>query len=111
MKNLEHLKSRLIERKQELEKNILNRGRLQTSDKNIKDSGDEVFSSAQESIEISIYNTEYDEFSRINKALELIESGQYGICQECEKQIPERRLEVYPNATLCLGCQELAESL
>lgn len=110
MKNLEHIRLRLIERKQELEKDILNRGRLQV-DKTIKDSGDEVFSSAQESIEISIYNAEYEEFSRINKALELIASGQYGICQECDKPIPERRLEVYPNATLCLSCQEIAENL
>ena len=34
-----------------------------------------------------------------------------GICQLCGQQIPRRRLEVVPDAALCLSCQEKAEQV
>jgi len=42
-------------------------------------------------------------------ALDRLREGTYGICQECGCQIPERRLEVMPTATLCVPCQERRE--
>jgi len=41
----------------------------------------------------------------INKALERIKNGTYGICVNCGKPIPEKRLEVMPEADRCLDCQ------
>jgi DnaK suppressor protein len=31
--------------------------------------------------------------------------GEFGLCEECEEEIPARRLEVMPWATRCAGCQ------
>ncbi len=39
------------------------------------------------------------------RALQKIEQGSYGVCDECGKQIPEARLRAYPSATLCLVCK------
>ena len=33
----------------------------------------------------------------------------YGICEDCGKAIETERLEVKPDATLCLTCQQKAE--
>jgi DnaK suppressor protein len=41
----------------------------------------------------------------INKALEKIKKGTYGTCDGCEKQISVKRLEAYPEAGLCMDCQ------
>ena len=41
---------------------------------------------------------------KINKALEKIEKGNYGECEECGEEIQEKRLEVYPEAELCMQC-------
>lgn len=41
----------------------------------------------------------------IDKALERIANGVYGICVNCGKPIPEKRLEVMPEAERCLDCQ------
>lgn len=41
----------------------------------------------------------------IKKALERIKDGTYGICITCGKPIPEKRLEVMPEADRCLDCQ------
>jgi len=41
----------------------------------------------------------------INLALEKIKKGTYGLCEKCGKKIPEERLEVYPEARICMKCQ------
>lgn len=47
----------------------------------------------------------------IEDALKAIERGDYGICERCGKEIPEERLEVKPEATLCITCQAEVERL
>jgi RNA polymerase-binding protein DksA len=47
----------------------------------------------------------------IESALRSIEKGQYGTCERCGKQIELERLEVKPDATLCLSCQQEVERL
>ncbi|CAN5804153.1 hypothetical protein BH10CHL1_BH10CHL1_49880 [soil metagenome] len=47
----------------------------------------------------------------IQNALRSIEKGNYGICTRCNKPIEPGRLEVKPDATLCLNCQQEIERL
>jgi len=47
----------------------------------------------------------------IDDALKAIELGFYGTCQRCGKKISEERLEVKPEATLCITCQSEVERL
>ena len=42
----------------------------------------------------------------INLALEKIKEGRYGICEKCRKEIPQERLQVYPEARFCLKCKK-----
>ena len=42
----------------------------------------------------------------VDMALERIDKGEYGICQECEEPISIKRLKAVPWARLCLECQE-----
>ena len=42
----------------------------------------------------------------IDLALEKLGKGKYGICEKCGKKIPEERLEVCPEARICMKCQE-----
>jgi len=47
----------------------------------------------------------------IETALRSIEKGLYGICERCGQPIAPERLEVKPDATLCLSCQIEVEKL
>ncbi|MBE2237190.1 MAG: TraR/DksA C4-type zinc finger protein [Caldilineaceae bacterium] len=47
----------------------------------------------------------------IETALKAIEKGNYGICTRCGTAIERERLEVKPDATLCLNCQREVERL
>lgn len=40
----------------------------------------------------------------VQKALELIEEGNYGVCVKCKTEIPEGRLESMPEARVCVEC-------
>ncbi|MBU2545349.1 TraR/DksA C4-type zinc finger protein [Patescibacteria group bacterium] len=40
----------------------------------------------------------------INKALTKIKKDKYGKCEKCNKAIPEERLRIYPEATICGKC-------
>lgn len=43
--------------------------------------------------------------AEIDAALGRVEAGTYGLCEACGKPIPEPRLEVVPEATLCVTCK------
>ncbi len=45
----------------------------------------------------------------IDAALEAIARGTYGICERCGNPIDPARLEAFPEARLCLKCQEEVE--
>ncbi len=47
----------------------------------------------------------------IESALRSIDKGHYGVCERCGKPIEAERLEVKPDATLCLSCQQEVERL
>jgi DnaK suppressor protein len=50
----------------------------------------------EHSMEIRLKNVE--------AALEKIEKGEYGLCEECGKEIPAERLSVSPESKFCLNC-------
>lgn len=43
---------------------------------------------------------------KIQKALDRIKDGTFGICEECEEEISTKRLEARPETTLCIRCKE-----
>lgn len=48
---------------------------------------------------------------RLEMALKRITAGTFGICEECEEEIPEKRLEIVPDCNVCVVCAEKQEKL
>ncbi|MEO0441205.1 MAG: TraR/DksA C4-type zinc finger protein [Pseudomonadota bacterium] len=44
------------------------------------------------------------ELAQINAAICRIDDGSYGLCTKCGQEIAPRRLEVQPEAPLCMAC-------
>jgi DnaK suppressor protein len=65
--------------------------------------------SVQDEITSQLIEVESRELARIEKALEKMQAGTYGICEECGCEIPLARLQALPYATLCIRCQREAE--
>lgn len=47
----------------------------------------------------------------VDSALRSIDKGEYGICERCGQPIEAERLQVKPDATLCVKCQTEVERL
>ena len=52
---------------------------------------------------------ETDAVAEIDRALQRIEDGTYGVCEECGERIPQGRLKVLPSAALCVACKRRTE--
>jgi DnaK suppressor protein len=55
---------------------------------------------------LSLMQSEGDTLSLIESALERIEDGVYGFCEECEAAIPKARLNAIPYTPFCVKCAE-----
>lgn len=44
--------------------------------------------------------------NEVVKALQDMEAGRYGFCENCQEYIPEDRLKTYPAAQTCIKCQD-----
>ena len=68
---------------------------------------------AQDSIDDLIASQMTEVYSRelgsVLYALERMDNGQFGICEDCGKNIPLARLQALPHATLCFECKRKAE--
>lgn len=52
-----------------------------------------------------------DNQRQLERALERLREGRYGLCEDCGAPIPARRLQLSPEATRCVICQRVAEGL
>jgi RNA polymerase-binding transcription factor len=55
-------------------------------------------------------NTDFKTRRAVETAISLLETGEYGICQECGEPINPKRLEAIPWTTLCVRCQEARDA-
>ncbi len=63
----------------------------------------------EHSLELRTRDRERKLINKINEALDNIEKGEYGYCEETGEEIGVRRLEARPTATLCIEAQERHE--
>lgn len=59
---------------------------------------------------LTLMESEDETLSLIEGALERIEDGVYGICQECEGVIPKLRLNAIPYTPYCVKCAAKIQS-
>lgn len=58
---------------------------------------------------LSLMESEGGTLGQIEDALERIEDGEYGQCEECGARIPKTRLNALPYATMCVKCASRLE--
>jgi DnaK suppressor protein len=71
----------------------------------IDQAGDE----RERELSLLLTSREKEKLSAINEALEKIEEGTYGICEECGEKIGLGRLKAMPLAKFCVSCQSKFE--
>ncbi|HOL10280.1 MAG TPA: TraR/DksA C4-type zinc finger protein [Bacillota bacterium] len=80
---------------------------LSSYDNHPADLGSETFEREKD---LALWNNSHEILNRINDALNRINQGQYGICEECGAEIAIERLNAIPYTTMCIHCQQVNES-
>ena len=60
-------------------------------------------------LDLTVLDLQVDEVRDIDAALVRIVEGSFGICLDCDDDIPVDRLRAYPTAKRCRSCQERYE--
>lgn len=107
---IEKERARLLNDMEQVNAELKNLRDLMQSEVDIEpDEGDaEVFEREKNAALIAVLERRLKD---IETALRLIEKGEYGICTRCGKPIELERLEIKPDATLCIECQREVERL
>ena len=59
--------------------------------------------------EMSLAANSRDLLSQVERALQRLDNGTYGICENCGEPIGKARLQAFPRATLCVTCKQREE--
>ncbi|HEY1485984.1 MAG TPA: TraR/DksA C4-type zinc finger protein [Micromonosporaceae bacterium] len=91
----------------------LERHRLLVSSMAGDSSGDDVVDSG---LKVAVTGEDEADLRRIGerreqmeRALERVAAGTYGICESCGQPIPAERLRLMPGATSCVACKQKGE--
>ncbi len=76
---------------------------------NFPDPTDRASMEAERNFELRIRDRERKLIGKIKEALERLEDGSFGICDECGEDISNERLKARPVTTLCIDCKKKQE--
>lgn len=105
-RGLEKIRKQLVERRRDLVREVLEKEHGGKGDDEIKDLGDLAFESYEKERLVGLGEHERRILTQINEALERVETTKYGLCLECDKKIPNGRLQAIPWVPYCLSCSE-----
>ena len=108
-----HFKLRLEEMKRQIQRLIEGTKKEVTAPDEAKGysqhSADEGTDDFVKSVSLEVTNKEFGVLRQIDRALEKIADGTYGICDISGEEIPMKRLEAIPYATMTVKSQEQFE--
>lgn len=82
---------------------------LSVDDSETPDPVDLAVRNYSKNVMLAVSENESRQLALIDEALVRIEDEEYGVCQNCEKEINPKRLAAIPWARYCLDCQQLLE--
>ncbi len=58
----------------------------------------------EQSLHFQRYEETLRRLNRLKQAMLRVETPEYGICEECEEEIPRARLRLMPESRYCVNC-------
>ena len=108
-KELEAIKFKLDEMRENLSKNVEDKKNLDMLEPEVGDSIDQASQSLDKEILFELSDNERKTLDNIDASLRKLDSGIYGVCEHCKTRIEKKRLKALPSARYCLPCQSGAE--
>ena len=111
-KQTEKYRKKLVEKRKdildEFRKNV-NYRMESAADDGTQDIADKATMAYNKEFLFSLTDSERDMLQLIDEALIRINTKDFGVCNSCQNDIKQTRLEAVPWARYCISCQELQE--
>ncbi len=82
---------------------------MQDEAANFPDPNDRASQESDFTMELRTRDRERKLIKKIDESIDLLDSGDYGYCDDCGIEIGIRRLEARPTASQCIDCKSLSE--
>jgi DnaK suppressor protein len=108
---IQRVETNLLRRRDALRRTLSGElGQFRTSDDSVVgDPIDVALDTEYAEINCELAETETRELAQIERALERVREGSYGVCEHCGRKIPVARLQAVPHASMCIQCRRLVE--
>jgi len=113
---IEYFKQELLKEKQEIINSLKKFAVEDTDDKDFNSKRPQYGNSDDDFVQetndhltnVTMEHILEDKLKEIDQALEKIENNTYGICEKCNKEIEEKKLEINPSTDYCIKCTKEA---
>ena len=106
--NYNEVKERLLQERNLLIEKLKGKD-LSVDDSETPDPVDLAVRNYSKNVMLAVSENESRQLTLVDEALLRVSDEEYGSCQNCEKEINQKRLAAIPWARYCLSCQELGE--
>jgi DnaK suppressor protein len=108
----EVLRRMLEERRVEIQEKLRAiRSEMPSYQDEVRDSEEQSVTDFAQEMDFALMEMKAQTLIRIDEALQRVDQGSYGTCDECGADIAEARLAAVPFALLCRECQEREEAV
>ena len=111
-KDLNHFKKILIQQLRDLlGRSDCSLDELDIADNNLSDLLDRASQISEREFSHHLCSRDKLYMRRIERSLQDIEDGIYGLCEQCEEEISFKRLKARPTARYCIDCKTQLEKI
>jgi DnaK suppressor protein len=110
-RTVQRFKKALLKEREQIIKDVrqMDESSKEMGQDGIQDIGDEAATIYNKHILLTLTENERIRLRELDEALDRIDAGTYGTCEECGEPIGLKRLEVNPVATYCVPCKTKLE--
>jgi DnaK suppressor protein len=107
---LKQIREALVHQRQQLLSVVRStQAQMAEKTKDLPDVSDQASEGYGDELAVGLMAIEAAQLEDIEAAITRIDNGSYGLCADCEKPIPRKRIEVLPFARRCLPCEGVRE--
>jgi DnaK suppressor protein len=102
------LQSKIAELSNDQQKTL---AEMTVTDERLADITDLASFQSDRNFELRIRDRERKLIAKMHEAIQKIDDGTYGICENCDEEISEKRMIARPVTTLCIRCKTEQEKI
>lgn len=108
-KHLAELKDKVMAEVERIENKLITEKLMEVGESSGRDEVDSANDEIMQRTELRFATRETLYLKKLRKTMKLMETDEYGLCEDCGAEITFQRLKARPTSTMCITCKEESE--